>query len=801
MNQVSRARLKSAALTTAKVLGGVLGGVALLLGIVLSLLQTDWGGERLRRSLLKRVNTEIRGHLDVSHLTFRTSGIGLSGVRLSDPAGRPIALIGAVRVQFRPAALLRKEVHVTSVLLDRPALNLVSDEGELNLSQALEARHPEPRRPPPPRRRTTEDGWVIQLDRFELHQGAVQLTTVRDETAVKRVALSQLETTASLRYATGNGNLKAQLALGADHTVDPVGSFDLRAEAMVVTGSTVHLAADGHILGSPLHLLLDMKPGALETLAGELALSIPARQIRGAEWGPVRIDGSARPGHAPRVNLAVALPGLQLTGKSESDAAFDFQGLLAWRDLARTANAIGALTGGEAATIAGSGRLTFSVGGKVASAPAGWQASWEGTFDRVDVGSTVIRGFSVTGRFKDLALELRAGITAPEPLKLALAATVDGDRRGAALRVLSVDYPQATWNLEKPVRVRADDHTSSISALRLVAGDQVISLEGSQGPEDMRAAVAIERFRLDRLPALVAPPQLRLAGVVDAAVTIARRRDDDPNMHANLGISGLRFQQFEGIDVRAQTSMADEKLVGALAVQAPFAKLDATFEATAEPLAPGAPLMLDATISRLDLGDLLAKVQRKAAPADGAITSRLRVRGSADDPSVDLTLDASRLRVPAPKPAAGPAVASGQPGGPVDVGEARLHLTYDHRVGRAKVTFTSSHGGELKADASAKVDLSYPRVTRLPKPAKIPIDGKIVARDFDVAWAAALSDRVETMSGRVAIDAKLAGTVADPQFLGDVRWKDGHVVTTAPDRPRPAEAQARPRRKPDAPGP
>jgi hypothetical protein len=803
VTDASRARVKRAALTTAKVLGGVLGGVALLLGLGLSLLQTDWGGERLRRSLLKRVNAEIRGQLDVARLTFRTSGLGLSGVRLSDPAGRPIALVGTVRVQFRLGALLHKEVRVTDVLLDRPALNLVSDEGELNLAQALEARHPKPRKAPSPRRRTTEDGWVIRVDRFDLHEGSVQLTTIRDETAVKRVALSQLETTASLRYATGNGNLQAHLRLGGDHTVDPIGSFDIQAQALVVTDSVIHVLADGHILDSPLHARLDMKPGVLGSLDGELALAVPARHIRGAEWGPVRIDGRARPGQVPKVSLAVVVPGIELTGKSDSDAAFDFKGLLACRNLAATANAISGLTGGDAAPVAGSGRVTFALGGKMVAAPAGWQASWDGTFDRLDLGSTLIRGFSFGGGFKDLALDFRAAITAPEPLQVAIAATVDRDRRGATLRELSLGYPQAKWALEKPVRLRREGEASSMSALRLISGEQLISLEGSQGAEGFRAAVAIERFRLDRLPALLAPPRLHLAGVVDATATAAGR-GDDLDLHANLGVSHLRVQQFDAIDVKAQASMADQRLVGALDVRAPFATLDATFETTATPLEPGAPLTLDASVGRLDLGDVLAKVQRQAAaPADGAITARLRMRGSADNPDVDVTLLASRLRTVAPKqsavPGAGSGPAAAATGNAMDIGEARLHLTYDRRIARAKIAFTSSHGGDLTADASAKVDLSYPRVTRLPKPAKIPIEGQVTARDFDVAWAAAFSERIETMSGRVGIKAKLAGTVADPQFVGDVRWKDGHVVTTSADRARPGAAAVEERRP--TPGP
>jgi autotransporter translocation and assembly factor TamB len=89
----------------------------------------------------------------------------------------------------------------------------------------------------------------------------------------------------------------------------------------------------------------------------------------------------------------------------------------------------------------------------------------------------------------------------------------------------------------------------------------------------------------------------------------------------------------------------------------------------------------------------------------------------------------------------------------------------------------------LKVDAATRVDLSYPRVSSRPLvAAKLPIEGKVKAHELDVAWVAQFTDRVQTLGGRVNIDAKLAGTAGDPQFIGDVRWKDGNVVTTAPPK-------------------
>jgi autotransporter translocation and assembly factor TamB len=55
-----------------------------------------------------------------------------------------------------------------------------------------------------------------------------------------------------------------------------------------------------------------------------------------------------------------------------------------------------------------------------------------------------------------------------------------------------------------------------------------------------------------------------------------------------------------------------------------------------------------------------------------------------------------------------------------------------------------------------------------------------VAKDFDVAWLARFNEKVESLGGKVTADAKVAGTVGDPQFIGDVRWKNGKVISIDP---------------------
>ena len=83
----------------------------------------------------------------------------------------------------------------------------------------------------------------------------------------------------------------------------------------------------------------------------------------------------------------------------------------------------------------------------------------------------------------------------------------------------------------------------------------------------------------------------------------------------------------------------------------------------------------------------------------------------------------------------------------------------------------------MRAAATTHLDLSYPAVTAPVDLKRLPIQGTLVARDFDVSWVAPFVAQIESLEGIVTADARLAGTVGDPRVVGDVRWKNGQVVT------------------------
>jgi len=195
------------------------------------------------------------------------------------------------------------------------------------------------------------------------------------------------------------------------------------------------------------------------------------------------------------------------------------------------------------------------------------------------------------------------------------------------------------------------------------------------------------------------------------------------------------------------------------------------FHLPADPLAGGA-LNLRVAVERVDLAGALAAAQMQPRVA-GRVTARLRITGTAQDPRVAVTVDGRDLAVKRPPEASeGPNA--------IDLGHATVNLKYEDRAAHADVDFASAKGGALRADVAARVNLAYPAVTKKIDPKKIPVHGKVVAKDFDVAWLAGFNPQVESLGGKVSADAKVAGTAGDPQFIGDVRWKHGKVVTVDP---------------------
>jgi autotransporter translocation and assembly factor TamB len=551
---------------------------------------------------------------------------------------------------------------------------------------------------------------------------------------------------------------------------EPAGPLRLAADVTAHDGAA-RWSADGALLGGTLKTRGHVDRERPAEADVTILLAIPRQELAGYLWGPVRVDAQANPGTSPRLDAELSIPGVRVTAKDRGANTLGVLARLAMTDLGLTGRALRALTRSDVPDLGGRGTLEFATETRERESPPRFAADAKARFDDLRFGDTVIHRLSMAGQVRDLDVDANVEVAARARLDVNLAARLDGDRKGLTLRDLDIRFPGGRWTTQGKAHIRADERVTSISDFRLASGEQSLSVDGWRRGEDVDATVKLRELRLGRLPAALVDPALRLDGQIDADVKVTGETDA-PRVDARVEVRDAGYQGFSKLAAHLVATLEDDDVTASVAVEAPYLVADVRLEADTDALELGTPIDLRAEVKRLDIGEVMRAAEVKPL-GDGRLTLKLRATGSARDPKLDLTMEAAELSV---KPV---------PRRPVDVGRARVHVTYADRAARAELDFKSAHGGTLAVDANTRVDLSYPRVTRRPiVAAKLPIKGKVVARNLDVSWLAAFNPRVESMGGKVTADARLAGTAGDPQFVGDVRWKQGEVVATPPPESR-----------------
>ena len=119
--------LKRTGIIALRVAGAVAAVIAFSIGAVMLLLQTRWGGERLRRQVVARVNHQIQGELAIGRLSFGGDRLIVWDVSLRDPDGNQVAQVARAEVDFRVMRLLHEEVRLSAVVIESPRLWAESD--------------------------------------------------------------------------------------------------------------------------------------------------------------------------------------------------------------------------------------------------------------------------------------------------------------------------------------------------------------------------------------------------------------------------------------------------------------------------------------------------------------------------------------------------------------------------------------------------------------------------------------------------------------------------------------------------
>jgi translocation and assembly module TamB len=668
-----------------------LAAIALVVGSAWMFLQTRWGGELVRKLALPKVNDVLAGHLDLGRFDFGGNRLTLERIVLRDPEGAVVARVERLDLAFSPLSLLRHRLDLERVAVVRPELWLIEDQAGLNLSRALAARSPEPERPPlagpPPS--PTGRGMIVDLRRLELTEGTIDLRSNAGGRP-RHAHLASLEVGGSARYDAGQSRVSTSLAIGArGGQLELHGDLDLRRlrapdPGLVIRGRALDLSQ--LVDGAPSTALafdLAARGGGrdLATVDASLDLAVPAGRVDGQTVGPIRLRASAEPGRYTLTELRAIWPGLEVTGGGTAATSLvDARARVEIGDLAALARSLAAW-GIELPPLAGRGRLDVVLGGRLA-APSlrvagklprlrvGANEVWDLTVaatvpdltspevadlalaaPRAILSGRALRGLALSVQASGVRLTADVRTSGPFPLTLAARGHRGSSPTSLTLDAMNLHYPEASWALGRPARLEFGEGRIAIEGFVLRAGNETMAADLRQTAGGVRGRLVISRLDLARLPRVLVPPALGVAGIVDVDARLSGSAAE-PQVEAKLSLAGGRVRGYRELSLALDARYAGARARGHLEAHGLGTAISARFDVPAvwPPPDRGTPLLVDVTLGQTDLGATLAAVAAASGrPLPLALRGRARLSARLDgtprSPRLAIDLGAKSLSV------------------------------------------------------------------------------------------------------------------------------------------------------------
>jgi translocation and assembly module TamB len=553
---------------------------------------------------------------------------------------------------------------------------------------------------------------------------------------------------------------------------------------------------------------------SLASANGTLQLSVPSARVRNADVGPLELSARVQGGRYEVSALRAALPGLELTGTGRGTTRSVEASLhLEVRDLSALTRTLGDVLG-PVPKLGGHGTLNVALSGH----PSHPGVEAEGRFSSLAVGSFAAQGLELTFKLPDVArpLDANANLVASQlelagrsmkdvhavlhtqgraaelevtsgAVHLQLAGTADADARGVLLDTLSLGFPEETFSLKAPAAVRFDEKRLQTERLELVSGAQSLAFSGGREGSRLEATLEVAHLELGHLPALLAPPSLRLGGTLSLTAA-AHGPEHHPDVEGRADVENGAWHGLKDITVHLEAGRKKERLSLNGHVLALGTAVDVALDAPELALRQRIhqPLTLQLKAQGLDVAHVLCELAgagflRAACPngtavAGGQAGLDVEVAGFADGPAVHLTLGARQL------------TARG-----LSVAQATLKLEGDDTVPLGLSVSSDVLGGALEAHASLKATTGQ-LLARRPSWAgwrTLPVQASLLAKGLNLAslQQARLSSR--DMQGTLDAHVELTGTLAAPRGQADVSGHglllpplpagEAHLVLTATD--------------------
>ncbi|HYH95441.1 translocation/assembly module TamB domain-containing protein [Hyalangium sp.] len=464
-------------------------------------------------------------------------------------------------------------------------------------------------------------------------------------------------------------------------TVDLDGSFNLatlRSDGVTLKARDINLAelmenaATTAIVAS-----LTARGGgkSLETLDGEVELTVSPSKFKGQPLGPVELRASAKDGRYQLSRLLVLVPGASLDARGQGTVdRIQVKGSLSASDLAVLGQTVGRLGPGPALPLSGSGALDFELEGPLRT--PGVELS--GSFSSLAYADNQIKGLSLKAALPDVtrplsldaslvmdelrtsgrilqslsaaittrnrALEANVRTAGDVVMSLSLAGTVDEDQEGLAVSAMTLAWPEAMWTLQGSSHVGFGGGRLEVKpALTLTSDTQRLALTLVKEGERVDGLVQAEALDLTKLPRAFVPESLGLGGTVSARVS-ARGRLPRPDAELSVTLEGGRFQQYTDIGASLKGTYLKDRATGTLTASVPAATVSADFDVPVQGVLRRRKeeLSLRVNLSRLSIEEV-RKLLGRPEPVSGDITGVLEVTGPARDPRFTFTLRGEKL--------------------------------------------------------------------------------------------------------------------------------------------------------------
>ncbi len=503
-----------------------------------------------------------------------------------------------------------------------------------------------------------------QLARAVLGDWPLQLPVAVKGTVQKRGPFSDM------KLSLSSGKARATV----DATVD-VASFTKNRLALHLSGvdlSELFLDRPPSDLG--LTLFAEGGGTSLRKLSGNAKLSLPAGSYNGGAVGPLTLTAQVKDGVFEVGPFEATLPGLKLSLSGQgTPERLIADGRIEASNLGALTAALDPLLKTRVPKLSGQGALTFHAEGP----PTHPAVTVDADFPSFAYDQHRIRGLSLSATLPDVTRPLEATgklsvahatlggqrfealeadvttrgrkLTADVSTKgmaevsVHLQGVLDADASGVALTELELRYPEATWQLVAPAKVRVD-HGFSADELTLSSGTQRLVFRGKVGEGRVQAELEAHRVELAVLPRAFVPEALGLGGVLNATVA-AEGRLKRPTLQVLAQVGGLSVMGHRDIHAALEARYADGRVRGAVDVEAFGAFLFLDADAPVDTLLErrDVPLSVTATLSKADAARLLRELGVEAVPVSGELDATVEVTGTAKSPEVRVTVNGRQV--------------------------------------------------------------------------------------------------------------------------------------------------------------